>query len=597
MKFVLSGKTFFTLMSIIRREYWQYKWLILLLTIFGFVGSILEGVGINSIIPLFSFVNKNSDRGTDTISEIIGGFFSFFHLTYNLKTLLVFIFFLFAIKAVFVYLNTFIASKITTAYERNTRSALFKLSVSADWPYLSKQKIGHLEQVLITDVNNGSNLLSYISSTILIVANLIVYIIISLNISVLIALFTVLVGAVIFLLFKPLFYRNRVLSGQVEETWKSMSHYINESMLGIKTIKAAAVEDSVKKNADEYFEKSKNLSLQMVAVRNLTNTMLQPIGLVFILGMFAFFYKLTDFNFASFAVIVYAINKVFAYIQMAQAQLHNINAQIPFVESIEKYREGARRSVENDNGTKDFIFNNVLQFKDVTFKYNDSRGVLSHVNLIVKKGDMTGLIGPSGAGKTTVVDLILRLLRPTGGQLLLDGRPADEFSLKDWRKNIGYVSQDIFLMNDTIENNIKFYDKEIKNNDMAAAAKMANIYDFIERQPNKFSTVIGERGVMLSGGERQRIILARVLARKPEILVLDEATSALDNESELLIQKAIERLKGSMTVIVIAHRLSTIMATDKLFVLENGEVVEEGSPDDLLKNKDSYFFKVYNIKS
>ena len=132
---------------------------------------------------------------------------------------------------------------------------------------------------------------------------------------------------------------------------------------------------------------------------------------------------------------------------------------------------------------------------------------------------------------------------------------------------------------------------------MAHAAKMANIYDFIESLPNKFDTVVGERGILLSGGQRQRIILARVLARHPQILVLDEATSALDDESEILIQKAIEGLRGKITVLAIAHRLSTVKASDKLIVLDEGKIIEEGSPEELLKNKDSYFFKVYNLRT
>jgi len=150
-------------------------------------------------------------------------------------------------------------------------------------------------------------------------------------------------------------------------------------------------------------------------------------------------------------------------------------------------------------------------------------------------------------------------------------------------------------LNDTIENNIRFYNNLLTKEDIIKVVKIANIYDFIENQPDKFSTLVGERGVRLSGGQRQRVILARVLAKNPEILILDEATSALDNESELLIHEAIEKLKGKMTILVIAHRLSTIMNSDKLFVLENGKITEQGKPAEMLKDKDSYFYKVYNI--
>jgi ABC-type multidrug transport system fused ATPase/permease subunit len=219
--------------------------------------------------------------------------------------------------------------------------------------------------------------------------------------------------------------------------------------------------------------------------------------------------------------------------------------------------------------------------------------VLKNLNLIISKGETVGLIGSSGSGKTTIADLIIRLFNPTGGKIIMDETDISEINLKNWRNNIGYVSQDIFLLNDTIENNIKFY-SDLSEEEVIKAAKLANIYDFIMEQPKKFDSLVGERGLKLSAGQRQRIILARVIARKPQILILDEATSALDNESESLIQQALENLHGKITILMIAHRLSTVMNADKLFVLENGEIIEEGVPRVLLENKGSEFSKIYN---
>ena len=209
---------------------------------------------------------------------------------------------------------------------------------------------------------------------------------------------------------------------------------------------------------------------------------------------------------------------------------------------------------------------------------------------------MVGLIGSSGAGKTTVADLLLRLFRPNSGKILLDGKDIEEINIKSWRKKIGYVSQDVFLLNDTIKNNIKFFDKSVSSEDIANAVEAASARDFIQKLPDGLNTIVGERGIKLSAGQRQRIALARVLARNPEILILDEATSALDNKSELLVQGAIENLKGKVTVLAIAHRLSTVMNSDRLLVLEKGRILEEGAPRQLLKDKDSHFYKMYNIR-
>lgn len=583
--------------GLLRQAFGRYYPQIAILAVLGFLASIMEGIGINSVIPLFSFVSNNGNRGADAVSKMIARCFDYFHVSYTLAALLIFIALLFIGKAIVVFATGYITSRTNTGYEQAARHELFRLTLAADWPYLSGQKIGYLDQVLITDIGNCTNFLALIITSFLIAGNLAVYLLISINISLPIALFTFLLGALVIFFFKPLFYRNKALNDTLEVTQKNLAHYVNESMSGIKTIKASAVENSIMAQGDGYFEQVKNLAFRMGLTRNLTNTLLQPIGLIFIIGIFTFFYKTTAFNFASFAVIVYAINKVFSYLQLAQGQLHGVGSFLPYVANVVRYKEQLAVNAEKNGGGAPWHFSDRLEFKDVSFSYNDDRPILSGLNFSIRKGEMVGLIGPSGAGKTTIVDLALRLLEPKSGGISLDGRPIAAIALGDWRKHIGYVSQDIFLMNDTIENNIRFYNERLSPAELASAAKLANIYDFIERLPEKFATIIGERGILLSGGERQRIVLARILARRPEVLILDEATSALDNVSERLIKRAIDGLKGEVTVLAIAHRLSTVMASDRLLVLENGGITEQGQPAELLKNADSYFFKNYNIRS
>jgi ABC-type multidrug transport system fused ATPase/permease subunit len=221
--------------------------------------------------------------------------------------------------------------------------------------------------------------------------------------------------------------------------------------------------------------------------------------------------------------------------------------------------------------------------------------VLKDISFKMPKGGLIGIIGPSGGGKTTLADLILRLFEPTSGTIMLDGKNISDIKLSDWRTKIGYVSQDVFLQDNSIRNNIKFYDEAMSEENILEAVKMANLYDFIKTLPKGLDTQVGDRGLLLSGGQRQRIALARVLARRPEILVLDEATSSLDSASEKLIKEDIEKLKGNITIIVIAHRLSTVADTDKIIALKDGSIVEEGNPATLLENKSSYFYQMYNI--
>jgi len=269
---------------------------------------------------------------------------------------------------------------------------------------------------------------------------------------------------------------------------------------------------------------------------------------------------------------------------------------VPYLQVVMDYRQLTTENEEIFPEAPSFKFEEKITLDKLKFSYNDKKKIINGLNLTIKKGEMVGLIGSSGAGKTTIADLLLRLFYPDSGSILIDGKDINQINIKSWRKNVGYVSQDIFMLNDTIKNNIKFYDDSVTKNDIIKATKMANIYSFIESLPRKLETVVGERGIKLSAGQRQRIALARVLAKDPHILILDEATSSLDNKSEALIQKSIENLKGKITVLAIAHRLSTLLNSDKIFVLEKGRIQEEGSPQQLLKNADSHFYKMYNIR-
>ncbi len=581
-----------------KRAFGEQKWQITSLIFLSFFSGALEGIGINAVIPLASFVQKGQLGGVDMISRAIEKFFFIFHIPYTLKYLIIFIILLFVIKAVLLFFISYIATGTVVEFENRTRKKLFSRTFYADWAYLAKHKLGHMDQILTTYVSNSSAPLFYFGGAIVVIANLAVYTFLAINISIVITLLALATGSIAVLFFRPFFRRNEMVSRELSGMTKEFGHFVNESVLGMKTIKAMFSESQVVNQANVFFDRFKWLNLKITVTRNITNVLLEPVGVVFILSVFSYFYLVQqNFNFGTFAVIVYAIHKIFSQAQLVQSYTHSVISAIPFLESVLNYENEVAEHEERDLGKEEFLFTDKVIFKNIHFSYQPDHPILSGVEFAFKKGEITGLIGPSGAGKTTIVDLLLRLYIPQGGEVLLDEKNVSNIKLSSWRKNISYVSQEIFLLNDTIENNIKFYSDGVTEKDMVEVARMANIFDFINSLPEKFQTVVGERGVLLSGGQRQRIILARALARRPQILVLDEATSALDNESEILIQKAIESLKGRVTVLAIAHRLSTVKASDKLIVLDGGKIIEEGSPEELLKNKDSYFFKVYNLRT
>jgi ATP-binding cassette subfamily C protein len=585
----------YSFLKLLNSGFARYKSQILLIAVLGLLGGLFEGVGINAIIPLFSFIS-GGQRGSDFISRTIQEFFNFLHLNFTLKYLLVFIVTLFIARALFLFWCNFIRVKISANYEEQTRNNLLAKTLKADWPYLIKQKLGHLETISAINVQYGGLLLQYLGSAIMTLGGLVMYIAVAINISLVITLITLALGAFLIFIFQPLVRRARKIAREKEKFNKQVAHYINENITGLKTIKTMLVDNQIIALGEGYFKKLKELVVGASFLRIVADSFIQPIGLIFVCVIFAISYKTSNFNFAALAAVIYLIQRMFVYIQQLQSNIHSVGEVVPYLRGILDYENEVVQNLEKDDGAGHFEFNERLEFKNVNFSYGRNERVLNDVNFSIARGEMVGLIGPSGAGKTTLVDLILRLFESKDGEILLDGKNIDKINLRDWRRHIGYISQDIFLKNDTIAQNIKFYDETIGDKDIEQAAKMANIYDFIQSCPDGFSTVVGERGVAISAGQRQRIIIARILARQPKFLILDEATSFLDSESEVQIQQVMENLKGKLTVLIIAHRLSTIINVDRLIVLADGKIIEQGKPQKLLADSQSYFYKIYNIK-
>ena len=372
-----------------------------------------------------------------------------------------------------------------------------------------------------------------------------------------------------------------------------------DSFLNAQTIKSCTLEEFQEQRTKKDYKGdwSPAFKDRVKTWNNLTlwQNILSAVGLVSLFGMAIFL--LINENITIGGLIMF-----FAYFGLINEPLRQLSSHwrsfkigMTTIERTEEILRIEEEGSEKENKILDKI-NGKIEFKNVSFDHKEKINALKNVSIVIHPEETIALVGESGGGKSTFVDLISFYFKAKEGEVLIDDVNIKDLNLKFLRENIAYVPQEIALFNDTIENNIRFGNMKASEEEIIEASKNANAHQFIEAFPDKYKQIVGERGIKLSTGQKQRIAIARALVRDPKILILDEATSALDSKSEKLIQDALEKLMRKRTTLIIAHRLSTIKKADKILVLDKGEIVEKGTHDALIKKKGLYF-ELYSLQS
>ena len=386
--------------------------------------------------------------------------------------------------------------------------------------------------------------------------------------------------------------RMRKVSTEAQEKSGYLTKYLIEIFKNHKLIKIFQRENYENTRADKYIEelkeKSKKIAIVYVRTAPIMETMTGIIIaiLIFYSGKLIFNDELGINNFFSFlAAMMLAYQPV-----RALATLNiGINQGISAAKRILPIIDNEQKIFDKKQSTDVEITKGKIEFKNVNFKYESKNEiVLKSLNLSIEGGKMSSLVGHSGAGKSTILNLIPRFYDVYSGDIILDGNSIYNLKIKSLRDNISLVSQDTTLFDDTVRNNILYANPEANDEDIDKATELSFAKDFIEKLPKKYDTIIGENGVTLSGGEKQRLSIARAMLKKSKIVLLDEATSSLDSETENKIQEAINYLTKDRTTLVIAHRLSTVQNSNKIFVIDRGEVIDQGKHEDLINNSEIY---------
>ncbi|MFI3331200.1 MAG: ABC transporter ATP-binding protein [Rikenellaceae bacterium] len=378
---------------------------------------------------------------------------------------------------------------------------------------------------------------------------------------------------------------------RAQENFGEMSSALDESLAGVKIIKAYNATDYIVSKFKDINKRYSKISKYISRRQQLASPMSEFLGISAVSIILIFGGKLVlggSLDAADFMAYIAIFSQITRPVRTLADSFTTINQGIAAGERVLGLLDTENEIKDKENAIELAEFNNEIEFKDVRMSYDKTREIIKGISFTIKKGETVALVGQSGGGKSTIADLIPRFYDVSSGAILVDGIDIKDYKKDSLRGIMGMVAQDSFMFNDTIENNIRFGNLTATMEDVENAAKIANAHKFIMENELGYQNSIGDRGMKLSGGQRQRISIARAVLKNPEILILDEATSALDTESEVLVQRALESLLKGRTSVVIAHRLSTIRNADKIIVIEEGQIVEQGNHQELMANKGVY---------
>ena len=546
--------------------------------------SITNSTSIN--IKLNEFTNKIIGNG-DSILQ--------------LKTICILLFFIYVLKNIFFYFNNISISFIQNKIIRDIRSDLFKHIAALPISFYKKTNSSEIISIIIRDVAAMRSAFAVsIQKLIVEPINILFFLILLIIISPIMTLITVptilISGYIIIKIGKSIRRKAKRSSKQIA----GLMNVLNDSINGIRIVKAFNNEEYEYNRFNIENNKYFNLVFRQAKLGHMTIPINDLIGIS--IGVILLWYGgssvldgtgLSPDDFMRFIILLFAV------MQPAR-KLASVNTQIQSgLASADRAFMLLDEPIEKDdtNNSIDInTFNDSIIFEKINFKYSDSKKlVLNDINLKINKGEKIAFVGISGGGKSTLIDLIPRFHNPISGTIKIDNNDIKNISIKSLRSIMGIVTQDTILFNTTISNNIAYGLKNISIDKIINAAKEANAHSFIKKLPNGYDTMLNEKGFNLSGGQRQRISIARALLKNPQIIILDEATSNLDTESENKVKKAFSKLMNDKTVIIIAHRLSTINEVDRIFVIKEGKIIEEGSHQNLIEN-DGEYNKLYNLQ-
>ncbi len=614
-------KTYFRILKFVK-PYWKHLSVSILCTI---LYALLNGASVYLTIPLLDTLFQESAENnlpatlpdSDTTGNILPDWlkngmdsmldglkdFIFAGSTDDiLMKICVLILLAFLGKNLFGYLQAYFLAFAEQGVIKDLRNAAYQHLHRLPMSYFKGEKTGNLISRIMNDVTVVQQSVSAVFLNLIREPlTIVVFLGIAISISWELTIFSALILPFSILIISWIGLKLRKHSRILQEKMADLTTILHETISGVKVVKSFGMEEyenrKFGKETKNYFQ----IILKMVRIRNsaspLTEFLSVVVGVVIVYYGGKLVLEENVLKASEFLGFLFAIFQLMPPIKELSGVNNRIQESSAAGERIFEILDTKPNIIDSVKPVLFSGFNNSIEFRNVYFKYDDSdEMILDNINFKVNKGEIIAIVGSSGAGKTTLVDLIPRFFDPDSGSILIDGIDIKEIKITSLRKLMGIVTQETVLFNESIRNNIAYGIEDCSQDKIIEAAKVANAHQFIMEISNNYDVVIGERGTKLSGGQRQRLSIARALLKNPPIMIFDEATSALDSESEVLVQQAIERLMHDRTTFVIAHRLSTIRNSSRILVLDKGHLVQEGSHDELLKDDKGIYKKLYEFQ-